>query len=238
MSMYPNQNAGTLDYGSEGTAANVRLRFFHMVYVWMAVGLALTGVVSYLVATQFQQLLITSPWIALVAGLGAFALAWFTQSVALRISAAAGTALFLAYAGLIGVAIAGIWIVYGGSTIGVAFGLTAGIFAIMSGIGFITKMDLSRLGSVLGMIVLGLFAASLVNIFFASNGLSWIITYAIVIVFPILVAVETQQLKEFADQAGHDPVLAPRMAIVGSLILYISFINIFLAVLRIIGDRD
>jgi hypothetical protein len=107
----------------------------------------------------------------------------------------------------------------------------------MSLIGFVTKMDLSKLGAVAAMIAMGLFIGSIVNFFIASSAVSWFITYAIVIVFPIIISWQTQELKEFALANGENGDLASRMSIVGALTLYIAFLNIFLSLLRILGDR-
>ena len=149
----------------------------------------------------------------------------------------AGIALFMLYATLIGFAIAPIWIVYKQATIGSAFLLTGGIFFVMSLIGFVTKIDLTKVGSIAAMIAIGLFVGSIVNYFIASSAISWFITYAVVIVFPILIAYQTQSLKEFALENGENGDLVNRMAIVGALTLYIAFLNIFLSLLRILGDR-
>jgi FtsH-binding integral membrane protein len=107
----------------------------------------------------------------------------------------------------------------------------------MSVYGFVTKRDLTRVGAIMTMAVVGLFIASLVNIFLQSGPLSWVITYAVLGVFVVLVAYETQMLKGFARQFGDNPDMAARIAIIGSLLLYIAFINIFLSILRIMGDR-
>jgi uncharacterized protein len=234
MSMYPNLQ--TLDYGRGDTNSMVKLKFFHQVYGWMSVGIMLTTVVSY--ACAKSGLVIQNPWLAAVAALGAFALSWMTHSIAMRMGAVAGIAMFLAYAALIGVSVSAIWLIYPASTMVAAFGLTAGIFLVTSLLGFIIRADLSKIGWVLGMAVIGLFIASIVNIFMASSWVSWLITYAIVLIFPILIIVQTQELNEFAASAGENPDMANRVAIIGALGLYIAFINIFLAVLRILGSRD
>jgi FtsH-binding integral membrane protein len=178
-----------------------------------------------------------TPGVMIAAMIGAFLLSLATQAVALRINVAAGLMLFMLYATLIGVMIAPIWIVYKQATIGAAFALTGGTFVAMSFVGMITKMDLSKLHSILIMGAIGLFIASITNVFIASNALSWMVTYAVVIIFTGLIATQTQQLKEFAIANGENGVMAGRMAVVGALVLYIAFINLFLAILRILGDR-
>lgn len=239
MTMYPQGGVNTLDYGYAETGERSRLltRFFHNVYLWMGIGLVWTAIVSFICATTPSLRVILSPGIMFGAMIGAFLLSLATQAVALRINVVAGLMLFLLYATLIGVMIAPIWIVYKQATIGAAFALTGGTFVAMSFVGMITKMDLSKLHSILIMCAIGLFIASLVNIFVASNALSWLVTYAVVIIFTGLIATQTQQLKEFALANGDNATMAGRMAVVGALTLYIAFINLFLAILRILGDR-
>ena len=115
--------------------------------------------------------------------------------------------------------------------------LTGGVFLAMSILGMVIKMDLSKIHSILIMGALGLFIASFVNIFFASNAMSWAVTYGVVIIFTGLIATQTQQLKEFALANGENGEMAGRMAVVGALMLYVAFINLFMAILRILGSK-
>lgn len=240
MSMHPQGGLNTLEYGyaETGEQSKVVSRFFQSVYLWMAIGLVWTAIVSWAFANVTPLRAMMSPGFLMAAGLIAFVVAIAAQSIALRVNVVVGLGLFLLYASLVGLTIAPIWVVYKQATIGAAFALTGGTFFAMSVIGFITKIDLSKIQSILIMCVWGLVIASVINYFMASSMMSWIITYAIVIIFPILVASKTQELKAFALENGHDNVLAPRVAVVGSLVLYIAFINIFLSLLRILGDRD
>jgi len=241
MTMYPDQSRTTrpleLAYGTDNKAV---FNFFNAVYAWMAVGLALTAAVAWYVS-QNQTMLraIYGNGRGMIVGLllGAFALSWYVQSQAPRLRTGTATALFLVYAALIGALISGIFIVYQMQTILAAFLLTGGTFGAMSVYGFVTKRDLTSIGSFLVMAAIGLFIASIVNVFIASNAFSWVITYAVLAVFIGLTAYETQKLKRFAIEHGDDASLASRYAIVGSLVLYISFINMFLSILRILGNR-
>lgn len=239
MSMFPNSGVRPLDYGYAETGERSRLvtQFFNQVYLWMSIGLMWTAVVSAAFAYLPALQVFLSPGLMMVAMLGAFVVSIATQRVALRASLGAGIGLFLLYATLIGFAIAPIWMIYAQKTIGAAFLLTGGIFFVMSVIGFVTKIDLSKFGAVLGMIVMGLFIGSIVNFFIASSAASWFITYAVVIVFPIIISWQTQELKQFAIEHGENGDLVARMSIVGALTLYIAFLNIFLSLLRILGDR-
>ena len=137
----------------------------------------------------------------------------------------------------IGALLSRIFVFYSLGTIGGAFLVTGGVFAGMSVYGFVTNRDLSSIGSVLVMCALGLFAASIVNLFIASNAFSWFITYAVLAVFIGLTAYDTQKLKEMAHATQGNADLAARYAVVGSLHLYVDFINIFLSILRIMGGR-
>jgi uncharacterized protein len=159
------------------------------------------------------------------------------QSQVGRLSVGVATVLFLVYATLIGAMISPIYLMYAGKTLGAAFLLTGGTFGAMSIYGFVTKRDLSRIGSIFVMLALGFFFASIINLWLASNALSWVITYAVLILFVGITAYDTQMLKRMAEETHGNPALAQRIAIVGSLVLYISFINLFLSILRILGDR-
>ncbi len=233
MSMYPKTQP--LDYGRDGTDSMVKIRFFNQVYAWMAVALLVTAITSYV--CNLYGVVIKTPGIAAAAGLAAFAISWFTGTAAMRIGAGVATIMFMVYAILIGVAVSAIWIIYPRAIIGTAFGITSGIFLAASFLGFVLKADLSKLKSILIVAAMGLFVASIVNIFMANDFVSWMITYGIVVIFPILMVIETQQLNAFAETAGQNQDLANRMAIIGSLSLYISFINVFMAILRILGSR-
>jgi FtsH-binding integral membrane protein len=136
-----------------------------------------------------------------------------------------------------GVTLSVVFAIYTKTSIATCFVETAGMFGAMSLYGYVTKRDLTRLGSLLTMALIGIIIASLVNMFLANSALYWIISYVGVAVFVGLTAFDTQQLKVFAMQNVSNPGAANRMAIVGSLTLYLDFINIFMMLLRIMGDR-
>ena len=126
---------------------------------------------------------------------------------------------------------------YTAASLGGTFVVTAGAFGAMSLFGYVTKRDLTRLGSLLLMALIGVVLASIVNIFWANSLLYWGITYVGVLVFVGLTAYDTQKLRYVASQTAGDPQLAARMAIVGSLMLYLDFINLFLLMLRLMGNN-
>jgi FtsH-binding integral membrane protein len=236
MSMFPNARRVELEYGTEARSI---MSFFNAVYAWMAVGLGVTAVTAWVVAhtPALLNIIYAGPGMMLVMALAAFGIAWYVQAQFQRINPGVATALFILYAVVIGAMISYVFLIYKIETLGAAFIMTAGVFGGMSLYGFVTKRDLTGIGSILIMCVLGLFIASLVNLFLASNALSWIITYAVLAVFIGITAYETQRLKTLAYQFQGNGAMLSRLSIVGSLVLYISFINLFLSILRIMNSR-
>lgn len=235
MTMYPQPSSRPveLEYGTSDRAV---FNFFNTVYAWMACGLGVTATVAYLVSqnTAIMKALY-SRGLIVVFLLGTALLAYGIRAAAQRISATVATALFLLYAAIIGAFISFIFIIYPLNTIAAAFVMTGGVFGGMSVFGFVTKRDLTSMGSFLIMCVWGLFLATIVNVFIASNAFSWVLTYIILAVFIGLTAYDTQMLKNMAEQLADQPALASRYAIIGSLNLYVDFINIFMSILRILG---
>ncbi len=236
MSMYPNPSRPVeLEYGTDDKAV---FNFFNTVYAWMSVGLAVTATVAFFVSQNTAVMTaLYSRGVILAFFLGTAGLAYAIRSAARNISATAGTALFLLYSAVMGAFLSFIFIIYPMNTIAAAFIMTGGVFAGMSIYGFVTKRDLTAMGSMLVMCVWGLFLATIVNIFWANNTMSWIITYVVLVVFIGLTAYDTQMLRNLAIQTAGDPKLAARYAIIGSLQLYVDFINIFMSILRIMGNR-
>ena len=238
MSQFPNQYARpvqSLDYARGGLSV---ASFMNAVYAWMCVGLGTTAVVAWWVSSQPQLIrsIFRGPtFIVLI--IAELALVWVIGSAVRRISTRAATGLFVVYSALNGLTLSVIFLVYNLSAIASTFVVTAGMFGAMSLVGYFTKTDLTRLGSFLLMALIGLILASIVSFFMASSGLYWIITYAGVIIFLGLTAYDTQKMKEIAQSASAQGIDASRLAIVGSLELYLDFINLFLFLLRIFGSR-
>jgi FtsH-binding integral membrane protein len=241
MSQFPQSHQRrVMPYASGDQATDVTVSsFFNAVYAWMAVGLALTAAVAWYVANSGMVVVLYGHGLGglLAVSLVAFGIAWYVQSNVARLSTGVATGLFLLYAAIIGALSSALFLIYPLSTLTSAFMLTAGTFGVMSVYGFVTKRDLTRIGSIAVMLALGFIVASIVNLFLASNFLSWIITYAILALFVVITAYETQRLKFMAEQLRGNPQLASRYAIVGSLVLYISFMNMFYSILRILGGR-
>ena len=231
-----NLREGTQAYASSGVVAS----FMNMVYAWMCVGLATTAAVAYWVATSRPEIVFNLlggfGWVVLF--LVQIGLAVAIGHAIFKIPPGVATALFVLYSALNGLWLSVAFLVYTQKSIAVAFGATAGMFAVMSLIGFFTKKDLTSLGSFLFMALIGLVLATIVNWFVRSPALNYIISYVGILIFLGLTAYDTQRLKEMAWQTEGDPKMASRLAVVGSLLLYLDFINIFWYLLQIIGDRE
>ncbi len=204
-------------------------------YRWMTLGLATTGVVALGVAHSEAavEFLLGNRivfYLILFAQLG---LVWALSSMATRVSTATATALFFAYAALTGVTFSTIFLVYAAASIASTFFITAGAFAGLSIFGAVTRADLSPIGRFGMFVLIGVILASVVNMFVQSSGLEWIITYGGVLLFAGLTAYDTQRIKDMF-QSG---VVSANLPIVGALALYLDFINMFLFLLRIFGDR-
>lgn len=217
------------------------------VYNYMALGLAITGVAAlgtfYLAfdrvagtLTPFGQAIYVSPlkWVVMLAPLAmVFFLSFRIHKM--RVSTAQTT--FWIYAGLMGLSLSTIFLIYTGNSITRVFFITAATFGAMSLYGYTTKRDLSGWGSFLFMGLIGIIIASVVNIFLASSALQFAISVIGVLVFTGLTAYDTQQIKEMY-YAGDDSETAGRKAIMGALRLYLDFINLFIMLLQLFGNRE
>jgi uncharacterized protein len=206
------------------------------IYNYMASGLALTGIVAYVAAASgFYVSIAHTPlmWLVMLAPLGL--VFWLSAGIN-RMSAGTAQLLFWVYAGLMGLSLAGIFLVFTGASIARVFFITAGTFAAMSLYGYTTQRDLTQFGSFLFMGLIGIVIASLVNIFIASSALQFAISVIGVIVFVGLTAWDTQQIKEMYVESD-DGQLAGKKAIMGALRLYLDFINLFVMLLQLFGQR-
>jgi FtsH-binding integral membrane protein len=206
------------------------------VYNFMAAGLGLTGLVAYAaVAAGFYQQIAATPliWLVMLAPLGAVLFLSFRIE---RMSIGAAQATFWTYAALMGLSLAGIFLLYTGTSIARVFFITAGTFAAMSLYGYTTQRDLSQFGSFLFMGLIGIVLASLVNIFIASSALQFAISVIGVIVFTGLTAWDTQRVKEVYLESDPRDVMSKK-ALLGALSLYLDFINLFVMLLQLVGQR-
>jgi hypothetical protein len=210
----------------------------------MAIALAITGLVAVATASneQFMQALITGPAMLLlvIAQLGTVMVLSFAIN---KMSSGVATGLFIGYSALTGLTFSTLFMRYTAESIASVFFITAGTFAIVSVFGFVTKADLTKVGNLALMALIGIILASLVNIFLQSSALYWIVTYLSVAVFIGLIAYQTQQIKRmaygFAGAGQGDEVMEmqSKASVMGALSLYLSFINLFLSLLRIFGGR-
>ena len=210
------------------------------VYLQMAAALTVTGLVAYFLSESyaFWDLLVANPsmiWITIIAQFGL--VIWLSSRVH-RMSMGAATVLFILYSALMGVTMSTIFMVYTMESIASTFFITAGTFLATSIVGYVTRIDLSRLGSILLMALIGLFIATIVNIFLASETLYWITSYAGVLIFVGLTAFDTQKIKMMLTNYGSADETGHKIALFGALTLYLDFVNLFLFLLRIFGSRD
>jgi hypothetical protein len=206
------------------------------VYNYMALGLALTGVVSWFAAsTGFLASIINTPliWVVIFAPV---ILVFVLGAGINRMSATAAQLTFLAYAALNGISLGFIFLAYTGTSIAMTFFTTAAAFGALSLYGYSTKRDLSPIGTFLVIGLVGILIAMVVNIFLHSSGLQFAISAMGVLIFAGLTAFDTQRIKEMY-YAGDDGVMVKRKSIMGALRLYLDFINLFLFLLRFMGNR-
>ena len=210
------------------------------VYVWMTLALAITGFTAYGVATSpgIMTAIVTNRallWGLLIAEL---ALVWYVSARINRLSLSTATVIFVLYSVLNGATLSVIFLAYTMRSIASVFFITAGTFAAMSLIGYFTKSDLSSLGRILFMALIGLVIATLVNMFLIkSGGFSLILSYVGVLIFVGLTAYDTQKIKMMLVEADDVTEEAQKIALMGSLSLYLDFINLFLYLLRIFGGN-
>jgi hypothetical protein len=208
--------------------------FMARVYGWMFTGLGVTAMVALLTASSEAMMttVIQWRWGLIIAQLGAvFALAGFAR----RLPGPAAAGLFLGYSVLTGLTFSVLFFVYTAGSIGQALLLTAGTFGAMSLFATVTKKDLSSWGTFLFMGLFGVVIASVVQIFVQSSMLSFVTACASVIVFAGLTAYDTQKLREMHAATGFSSAMS--VSIIGALELYLDFINLFLALLRLFGNR-
>ncbi len=208
------------------------------VYGKMALGLLLTAVTAFMVVSSPTVLgLLFSTratiWILFAIELG---LVFYLSARIEKLSTGTATALFYLYSVINGAALAPIFLIYTGASIATTFGITAGTFAVMSISGYITHQDLSKFGSIMMMALVGLILCLVVNWFMHNPMLDLIISCAGVLIFVGLTAWDTQAIKRMSAQA--DPSMQGKVATMGALTLYLDFINLFIYLLRLFGNRD
>ncbi len=214
-------------------------KYMTSVFGWMSAALAITAFTALFVASSQTLLeLIIGNRIVFYALIGAeLLLVIGIGSLINRISAAVATALFLLYSIVNGATLSFIFLAYTSGSIATTFFITAGTFSVMALAGYFTKKDLTTMGGLLIMALVGLILASLVNMFLQSELLYWISSYIGVIVFVGLTAYDTQKIKNIGIEAIRNDTSTAKIAILGALSLYLDFVNLFLYLLRLFGNR-
>ncbi len=209
------------------------------VYVWMTLALVITGFVAYGVASSpgIITALVSNKLLFWGLFIAELALVWTVSARINRLSLTTATLLFILYSALNGATLSLILLVYTMESIASVFFITAGTFAAMAAIGYFTKADLSSLGKILMMALIGLIIATVVNVFLLkSGGFSLILSYVGVLIFVGLTAYDTQKIKQMLIMADDVNEETQKIALLGSLSLYLDFINLFLYLLRIFGN--
>ena len=231
---------------NNGYSAELTRTFFRNVYTYMFGALGISGILAYMVGTNemtFSQLFLnaerTGPspvfWIIAFAPVGiGLLIQWAYQ----RLSMGFLLALFIVYSALMGLSLSSIFMVYSMGAIASTFFVAAGAFAGMAILGYTTKVDLTKFGSLLYMVFIGMFVAGIVNIFIGSDTMGFVIACLGVFVFTGLTAYQMQQLKEVATSPQYTEEERNKLSLIGGLQLYILFVNLFLSLLRILGSRD
>ena len=209
------------------------------VFVWMTLALAITGLTAYGVATSpaLLSLIFSSKVTFFGLIIAEFALVFAISGAINRLSLSTATLLFILYSVVNGATLSTIFFAFSVATIGKVFFITAGTFGAMTLVGYTTKTDLTSMGKLLFMALLGIIIASVVNMFVASSGLDLILSYVGVLVFVGLTAYDTQKIKQMCQSAPDAGESTQKLALIGALSLYLDFINLFLYLLRIFGNN-
>lgn len=230
---YVGKQAQTIDKSAYRT-------LFRNVYIWMTLALSITGFTAFVVASSptLVNLIFGSNisyYLLLFAPLG---LVWYLSANINKISATTATIFFIIYSAMIGLTLSFIFLVYTSGSIALTFFVTAGTFGVMAFLGTVTKMDLSKLGNILFMALIGLLIASIANFFLESQMFYWIVTYLGVLIFVGLTVYDSHKIKKALQAHGYEVnETTQKIALMGALNLYLDFLNMFLFLLRILGSR-
>ena len=210
------------------------------VYVWMTLALVITGFTAYGVANSpgILQAIYSNSILMWGLIIAEFALVIGVSAAINRLSLTTATIMFILYSVIKGALLSSIFVIYTASSIATVFFITAGTFGAMALIGYTTKTDLSSMGKILFMALIGLVIATLVNLFIKSSGFTLILSYVGVLIFVGLTAYDSQKIKQMLLQAPDAGEGAQKIALLGALTLYLDFINLFLYLLRIFGKRE
>jgi FtsH-binding integral membrane protein len=235
MSLSP--DSSRQDYASIRQREEVQAKFIAQVFTWMAIALGITAFVAMLVvSTPLAYLILNFPML-IILSIVEVGLVWYLSANINKISANTVTTMFIVYSVVNGLTMSLYFVIFTGSSVAGVFFLTAGMFATMAMYGYKTKKDLTQVGNLAMMALVGVIIASFVNIILRSNALYWIISYIGVIIFVGLTAYDTQKLKARAYSASLSDEHYVKTCIMGALDLYLDFINLFIYLIRIFGKR-
>lgn len=239
-----NWNLSTSNQQVQAEVQPVAKTFLSSVFSWMGIALAISAITAYVFGTDpsYMQYLVNTEkgglsglgYLVMFAPIGFVLLMSFGFN---KLSSTALIGLFLVYSVIMGMSLSFIFLAYTAGSIYGVFIASAGMFGLMALVGYTTKTDLTKLGSILFMGLIGIVIASLVNMFLRSDGMSYIISFLAVIIFTGLTAYDVQKLKNIGSGVEYGTESAAKLSILGALTLYLDFINLFLALLRLFGGR-
>lgn len=218
---------------------SIQATFINKVYSWMALALTITGFIAFRTASSdaLLNIIFGTPYLFMGLIIAELGIVFWMVSAMKRITSNLAISLFLLYSALNGLTLSVILIAYTGASVASTFFITAGTFGVMSAYGYFTKKDLTSWGNLLFMALIGLIIASVVNMFLNNSMMYWIITYAGVLIFVGLTAYDTQKIKRMSLELNIETEEGRKGAIMGALALYLDFINLFIFLLRIFGQR-
>ena len=237
---YNELNYGTMTRERELSMSAAFPILMRKVYVWMTLALVITGATAYGVATSPGLMMTIATNQLLFWGLiiAEFGLVIAISAAINKLSLTTATLLFIFYSVINGATLSFIFAVYTMSSIASVFFITAGTFAVMAVVGYTTKKDLTSMGKILLMALIGIIIATVVNIFLKSTGLEMIVSYLGVLIFVGLTAYDSQKIKQMLQTAPDAGEGAQKLALLGALSLYLDFVNLFIYLLRIFGRRE
>ncbi len=213
--------------------------FMQKIYAWMTSGLIVTGLVAHglYVNEEILKAIFSFKWSLLLLLVAQIGLVSFLALRINKMSYSTALIVFFLYSASVGITMAPIFFIYKIASIGMVFGITAGMFAVMATYGYFTQTDLSRFGSILLMGLVGIIIASLANMYFQNTMAELVISYIGVIIFTALIAFDVQKIKWIFQEAQGDRTLENKVSILCALTLYLDFINLFIFLLRLLGVR-
>jgi FtsH-binding integral membrane protein len=217
----------------------IQRKFITRVYAWMAFGLLCTaGAALFTISIpSLLYAIVSTPFLLVGLLLGEVVLVVVLSAAVNRLNPTIAGMLYVGYAILNGITLSILVLVYTESSIAITFGVTACTFGIMTLYGYTTQRDLTKLGSLLLMGLIGLVLASLANLFLRNSAIYWVITYVGILIFVGLIAYDTQKLKRMSLALDQEGQVAQKASILGALALYLDFVNLFLLLLRLLGRR-